>query len=191
MEGLMTEKTIRLFVPAFFAIYFVIGFGRWIGGAHEIYPIGAWGMYHYLPRYYDQFDLRVYRLAGRDFDPPIYSSTADPQLGIGLDGHRNLVINGYVRNSKLHREERALPYLDFTSIAILGPDSKYEILRMRARSRRNERKRQKTTVYGPFVTADDQSARLEGARFEFPAGGKFKKRPHTGHQLLKRKKTGG
>ncbi len=184
----MTERVIRLFIPSFFALYFAIGFGRWITGMHEIYPIGAWGMYHHLPKHYSLFDLRVYRLGGRDFDPPIYASTADPGWGIALDAHRNLVINAYLRNLKFGREERALPYLDFINNAIIGPDSKYEILHKKAYSRLRDRDREETTVHGPFETHTNQPPRIANARFEFPDVKKFAKREHTGHRRLKRKK---
>jgi hypothetical protein len=184
----MTEKAIRIVIPIFFAIYVAIGFGRWIVGTYEIYPFGAWGMYHRLPKYYDDFDLRVHRLAGRDFDPPIHASTTDPAWGIGLDAHRKLVLNAYLQSLRLRRKGQVIPYLKFTKTAMVGPDSKFEILHKRLRSRRRQRDREKTIVHGPFTTSADQPPRVPGERFEFPGSGKFKKREQTGHRQLKRRK---
>lgn len=184
----VTEKAIRSFVPAFFAVYFVIAFSRWIGGAHEIYPFGAWGMFHHLPQSYDVYDLRLHRLGGRDFDPPILASEADPALGLALDAHRLLVLNAFVRHTRLGNEDRAAPYLDFASSAIIGPDAEYEVLHTRARTRRRQRHREVTVAYGPYLTGADLAPRTPGQRFEFPDAGKFVHRERHGHRRLKKKK---
>jgi hypothetical protein len=112
-----------------------------------------------------------------------------PELGLALDAHRLLVLNAFVKHSERNRDDRAVPYREFVSLSIVGPDARYEILHTQSRSRQNERDREKTIVYGPFSTAPDQPGRIDRARFDFPPNDKFVRREHDGHRRVKRKKS--
>jgi len=183
----MSEPALRVFVPSVFALFFAVGFGRWIGGAVEAYPFGAWAMFQRQPRAYHVYDLRVSRFDGRELDPPVLASEAPPELGLALDAHRQLVLNAYVQHTRRGRPERGEPYREFIAREIVGPDARYEILHIRARSRGDERDQETTVAYGPFETSAEQPPRVAGARFDFFGGKKFQPRKSDGHRRHKRR----
>ena len=187
----MSEKTIRILVPAFMLIYFAVGFGRWIAGWNEIYPVGAWGMFHYVTRTYEEFDIRIHRHRGRDVEPPVLVSEAGADLGIELDAHRTLVLNGFVTHTRKKRESKAARYRAYLDRVVVGPDSKYEVLRHKRRATPRNRRKDKTSAYGPFETAASFEGDPEASeRFEFPKQKRFTPLRSDGHRREKSKKTG-
>jgi len=135
----MSERAIRFFVPGFLLVYFVIGFGRWITNQHEVYPIGAWGMFHRVDKKYPEYDLRILRIGDRRLAPPALASAPDDPIGIELTAHRRLVLNGWFRLTRLGETQDAARYKQFIDRQIVGPDVEYEILRTLNRSRPSER----------------------------------------------------
>jgi len=185
----MSEKTIRLLVPTFMLLYFGVGFGRWIGGLHEIYPIGAWGMFHRIPRSVEVYDLRIHRHRGVDHDPPFLASEVVDEPGISLDGHRLLVLNGFATHTRKGRAAEAVPYRTYLDRVVVGPDSKYEVLRHRRRTSDRGRRVFGKSSHGPFETP----IRFEGEppiseHFDFPEKKRFERLRKDEHRRLKSKK---
>lgn len=163
----MSERSIRIFVPAFLAVYFLIGFGRWVIFEPEIYPIAAWGMFQRIPKVSRDYDLLIHRLGDEEFSPPISARDPENALGIDLSGHQMLVLNGYARLSQLDCEVYTSQHRFFIDQHIVGPDTRYEIHQIYDRARSDERHRLKIVKFGPFETAADQAPPDPEARFQF------------------------
>ena len=176
----MSERAIRLFVPGFLLVYFVFGFGRWITYQVEIYPIGAWGMFHRIDKVFNDYELLVHRKGERHFDPP---------AGIALTGQARLVMNGFVRLTERGDLEDAARYRDFVEREVVGPDAEYEMVLVLDRSRPKEYHLIRRRSFGPYTTPPDQLPPV-GARFEFPDGNKkYQKKKDKDRRRVKRKKS--
>jgi hypothetical protein len=187
----MSERAIRYFVPGFLLVYFVIGFGRWISNQHEVYPIGAWGMFHRVDKKHPEYDLRILRIGDRRLVPPAQASDPDDPLGIELTAHVRLVLNGWFRLTRLGETQDAARYKQFIDRHIVGPDVEYEILRIMARSRPSEQDLVTVSSSGVLRSAPGLGEPDPQARFAFAdTNRKFQMpRPNTGRRY-KSKKSG-
>lgn len=185
----MSEARLRLFIPGFLLFYFLFGFSRWITYQVEIYPFGAWGMFHRIDKVWNDFDLAVHRLGERSFDPPALASDPDNAAGIDRTGELRLVLNGFVRHTEAGRTEQAERYRDFLEREILGPDAEYEVLMILDRSRPHEYPLIRVKHFGPFVSDPDLAAPT-GEDFAYrDTGHAFRKRPERTKRRTKKKKS--
>ena len=152
------------------AVCFLVGFSRWVTYRIEIYPIAAWSMFQRVKKDYREYDLRVHRIGGREVDPPASAHDEEERAGVALDGHRLLVLNGYVKFQSLGDAAEAERYQHFIDRHIVGPDARYEILELHRRSRPSERHLERIVAYGPFSTVADTVASEPATRFAFDDG---------------------
>lgn len=187
----MSERAIRFFVPFFLLVYFVIGFGRWITLRNEVFPIGAWGMFHRIDKKFYDYDMLVHRIGSRVFDPPARVGDPDDPTGMQLTPHQRLVLNGYFRFTLLGRPEKAERYKQFIDRNIVGPDADYEILRIHERSRPSEQDLVTESTSGILHSDPGGSPPDPEARFAFAdTNFKFQIPRPEGVRRVKNKKSG-
>lgn len=181
----MSIRALRFFIPGFVLVYVAIGYGRWAANLPEVYPVGAFAMFQRVKPFHQEYDLVVHRLGGRELDPPASAREEPDRAGVVLDGHRLLVVNGYVL--RMHEgNPSAEQYRDYLD-RWLGPDSRYEVVAFKRISRSTASRKAKREVYGPFVTSPSLDPTPPG-RFQFEEDALDKERDPDAPRRVKRRK---
>lgn len=164
----MSDRFIRILIPALLVAYFGIGFGRWLTYRPEVYPVAAWMMFQRPSRRTFDYDILLHRDGDRTFVPPVSVRDHPEILAVALGGHQKLVLNGFARFTHRKRIEETERYRRFIDRQIVGADRRYEIVRIKEHARADRQHLDETRRFGPFDTAAGLPPPDPSARFEFP-----------------------